>query len=105
MTKENIKRTLSFLKKKSVFCQIFRKKICILPKSMGKKSVYTDKISMSGRSAYLINECLIWSLKSTKEFRSEKTWSLNKKPTKIKLVIPLHIYQTENHQVLSCCWH
>ena len=58
MTKQNIKKTLSFLKK-SVFCQILRKKICILPKSKGKKSVYTDKISMSGRSAL----CLIGDVK------------------------------------------
>ena len=52
MTKENIKKTFqeSFLKK-SVFCQILRKKICILPNYKGEKSVYTDKISMSGRSA------------------------------------------------------
>ena len=50
MTKENIKKILSHSSKKSVFCQILRKKICILPNSKGKKSVYTDKISMSGRS-------------------------------------------------------
>ena len=50
MNKENIKKTLSHSLKKSVFCQISRKKICILPNSKGKKSVYTDKISMSGRS-------------------------------------------------------
>ena len=36
--------------KKSVFYQILRKKISILPNFKGKKSVYTDKISMSGRS-------------------------------------------------------
>ena len=52
MNKENIKKTLSHSLKKSAFCQISRKKICILPNSMGKKSVFTDKISMSGRSAY-----------------------------------------------------
>ena len=50
MTRENIKKTLlhiwknlyfaKFLRRKSVICQILR----------GKKSVYTDKISMSGRS-------------------------------------------------------
>ena len=33
--------------KNSVFWQISRKKICILPNSKGKKSVFTDKISMS----------------------------------------------------------
>ena len=57
MTKEDIKKTLPFLKK-SVFYQILWKKISILPNSKGKKSVYiyiyiyiyTDKISMSGRS-------------------------------------------------------
>ena len=31
MTKETIKETLSHSWKKSVFCQILRKKICILP--------------------------------------------------------------------------
>ena len=31
------------MKKKSVFWQILSKKICILPNSKGKKSVYTDK--------------------------------------------------------------
>ena len=51
MTEDNIKKTLSHFQKKSVFCQILWKKICILPNSKGKKSVYTDKISMSGRSA------------------------------------------------------
>ena len=50
MTKENIKKTLSQSWKKSVFYQILRKKISILPNSKGEKSVYTDKISMSGRS-------------------------------------------------------
>ena len=35
---------------KSVFCQIFGEKISILPNFEGKKSVYTEKISMSGRS-------------------------------------------------------
>ena len=54
MNKENIKKTLLYSLKKSVFCQISRKKICILPNSKGKKSVYTDKISMSGRSVYTI---------------------------------------------------
>ena len=40
MTKENIKKTLSHSKKKkSVFYQILRKKISILPNSKGKKSV------------------------------------------------------------------
>ena len=50
MTKENIKKTLSQSWKKSVFYQILRKKISILPNSKGEKSVYTNKISMSGRS-------------------------------------------------------
>ena len=51
MTEENIMKTLSHSWKKFVFWQILRKKICILPNSKGEKSVYTDKISMSGRSA------------------------------------------------------
>ena len=50
MTKEDIKKTLFAFLKKSVFYQILRKKISILPNSKGKKSVYTDKISISGRS-------------------------------------------------------
>ena len=50
MIKEDIKKTLLHFWKKSVFYQILRKKISILPNSKGKKSVYTDKISMSGRS-------------------------------------------------------
>ena len=50
MTKEDIKKTLLQSTKKSVFYQILRKKISILPNSKGKKFVYTDKISMSGRS-------------------------------------------------------
>ena len=51
MNNESIKKTLSHSFKKSVSCQISRKKIYILPNSKGKKSVYTDKISISGRSA------------------------------------------------------
>ena len=47
MIKENIKKTFTHSSKKSVFCQISRKKICILPSSKGEKSVYTDTISMS----------------------------------------------------------
>ena len=50
MTKEN---PFAFLKK-SVFYQILRKKISILRNSKGKKSVYTDKISMSGRSDHCV---------------------------------------------------
>ena len=50
MTKENIKKTFSIPEQKSVFCQILRKKIGISPNYKGEKSVYTDKISMSGRS-------------------------------------------------------
>ena len=52
MTKENIKKNPFAFLKKSVFCQILRKKTRILPNSKGNKSVYTDKISMSGRSAH-----------------------------------------------------
>ena len=47
MNKENIKKTLSHSVKKTVFCQISRKKICILQNSKGKKSVYTDKVLFS----------------------------------------------------------
>ena len=52
MTKEKYKENPHAFLKKSIFCQILRKKICILPNSKGKKSVYTDKISMSGRSVF-----------------------------------------------------
>ena len=38
--------------KKSVFRLVLGGKICILPNSRVKKSVYTDKICMSGRSVY-----------------------------------------------------
>ena len=55
MTKEDIQKTLLHSCKKSVFYSILRKKISILPNSKGKKSVYTDKISMSGRSEYNTN--------------------------------------------------
>ena len=51
MTKENIKKTFSHSWKKNLyFAKFLRGKICILPNSKGEKSVYTDKISMSGRS-------------------------------------------------------
>ena len=39
---------------KSVFCLILGRKICILPNLKVKKSVYTDKISKSGRP---VNAC------------------------------------------------
>ena len=55
MTKEN---PFAFFEK-SVFCQILRKKVCNLPKSKGKKSVYTDKNSMSGRSAIMYRSFLL----------------------------------------------
>ena len=55
MTDGGIKTPLAF-PKKSVFYQILGNKICILSNSKGKKSVYTDKISMSGRSVF--NESL-----------------------------------------------
>ena len=51
MTKERYKENPFAFLKTSVFYQVLRKKISILPKLKGKKSVYTDKISMSGRSA------------------------------------------------------
>ena len=53
MTKDDIKKSLSHSSKKTVFYQILRKKISILPNLEGKKSVYTDKISMSGRSVII----------------------------------------------------
>ena len=54
MTKENIKKKPFSIPEKSVFYQILRKKICILPNYKGEKSVYTDKISMSGRSVIFV---------------------------------------------------
>ena len=56
MTKDDLKKILSHSRKKSVFYQILRKKISILPHSKGKKSVYTDKISKSGRSVWGSNK-------------------------------------------------
>ena len=50
MTKEDIMKTLSHY-------QVLRKNISILPNLKGKKSVYTDKISMSGRSAQSVSFC------------------------------------------------
>ena len=61
MNKENIKKTLLHSFKKSVFCQISKKKICILSNSKGKKSVYADKISMSGRSRIGISRYMHFS--------------------------------------------
>ena len=52
MNKGNIKKTLSHSLKESVFCQVSKKKIC------KKKSVYTDKISMSGRSVISLDKVL-----------------------------------------------
>ena len=46
------KKTFGIPEKKSVFRLILGGKICILPNSGVKKSVYTDKICMSGRSGY-----------------------------------------------------
>ena len=50
MNKDSIRKNLWHSTKKSVFCLILVGKICILPNFKVKKSVYTDKISMSGRS-------------------------------------------------------
>ena len=53
MTKENIKKKNHFpFLKKSVFCQISRKKSVFCQILRVKISVYTDKISMSGRSVH-----------------------------------------------------
>ena len=51
MTEEDYKENPFAFLKISVFYQILGNKICILPNSQGKKSVYTDELSMSGRSA------------------------------------------------------
>ena len=58
MTKEDIKKTISHSLKNLYFYQILRKKISILPNLNGKKSVYTDKISISGRSAMILD--VLW---------------------------------------------
>ena len=47
---DSIRKNLWHSRKKSVFRLILGGKICILPNSRVKKSVYTDKICMSGRS-------------------------------------------------------
>ena len=51
---------------KSVFPVILGGKICILPNLKVKKSVYTDKISMSGRSIMIIitNSIIIMVIKN-----------------------------------------
>ena len=43
-------KSLWHSRKASVYSLILGGKICILPNFKSKKSVYTDKISMSGRS-------------------------------------------------------
>ena len=55
MNKDSIRKNLWHSSKKSVFHLILGRKICILPNFTVKKSVYTDEIRMSGRSAYLSN--------------------------------------------------
>ena len=50
MKKESIRKKPLAVQQKSVFRLILRGEICILPNLKVKKSVYTDKISMSGRS-------------------------------------------------------
>ena len=50
MNKDSIRKKLLHSTKKSLFRLILVGKICILPNYKVKKSVYTDKISMSGRS-------------------------------------------------------
>ena len=58
MNMDSIRKNLWRSIKKSVFRLILGGKICILPNSRVKKSVYTDKICMSGRSALGANK--IW---------------------------------------------
>ena len=52
MNKKNIKKKQNHWhsRKKPCISPNFRRKMCILPNSKVKKSVYTDKISMGGRS-------------------------------------------------------
>ena len=50
MNKDSIRKNPWHSRKKSVFRLILGGKICILPIFKVKKSVYTDKISMSGKS-------------------------------------------------------
>ena len=59
MTKGDVEKTLSRSRKNLYFTKILRKNISILPNSEGKKSVYTDKINMSGRSANTVTEEMI----------------------------------------------
>ena len=51
MIKDSIRKNLWHSRKKNCILPNFRGKMCILPNFKVKKSVYTDKISMSGRSA------------------------------------------------------
>ena len=50
MNMDSIRKNLWHPRKKSVFRLILGGKICILPNSRVEKSVYTDKICISGRS-------------------------------------------------------
>ena len=50
MNKDSIRKNLWHSSTKSVFHLILGRKICILPNFTVKKSVYTDKILMSGNS-------------------------------------------------------
>ena len=50
------RKNLWHSRKKSVFCLILGGKKGILPNSRVKKSVYTDKICMSGRSDVSVNQ-------------------------------------------------
>ena len=48
MTKENIKKIFSQSCKKSVFCQILRKKICILPNSKSERYILIKSVWVAG---------------------------------------------------------
>ena len=54
MNKDSIRKNLWHSSTKSVFHLILGRKICILPNFTVKKSVYTDKICMSGRSGFVL---------------------------------------------------
>ena len=54
MNKDSIRKNFWHSSTKSVFHLILGRKICILPNFTVKKSVYTDKIRMSGRSGAVL---------------------------------------------------
>ena len=85
---DSIRKNLWHSRKKSVFPIILGGKICILPNSRVKKSVYTDKICMSGRSEQGCHRQLtIKSGDRLEEVTILQFWLYFKISTKVKPII------------------